>query len=241
MEHHDWDWSDGHGDGDNAETADLGGDPGHELGFDGLGDHGLGDHDLGDHFGGVADADHDFGAHDATLPDHDDVHGHDAIEEPLGTEDATAHYDESLAHSSFGEPHDVTPVEDHAASFAGDDHQPLAGVGDDGHVESQFGADPDTDHHADDGGWDDHAFPPDLGLHAPEPVDGFPWTDPSALGADGAADDFTHSFDGSSAPAADLAAYDGVEVPPGTDAWSALLGSDDPATSTLARWWAPGN
>jgi hypothetical protein len=24
------------------------------------------------------------------------------------------------------------------------------------------------------------------------------------------------------------------------DPWSLLLGSDDPATSALARWWAPG-
>ena len=40
--------------------------------------------------------------------------------------------------------------------------------------------------------------------------------------------------------AADLAAYDGTEPPDGPDPWAALLGSEDPATSALARWWSPG-
>jgi hypothetical protein len=37
----------------------------------------------------------------------------------------------------------------------------------------------------------------------------------------------------------DLAAYAGEELAPGVDPWATLADSDDPATSTLAKWWHP--
>src|SRR5690242_6579718 len=100
MEHHDWDWSDGASGNGDAETADLsdGTDLGglkHDGGFsdrlDVPGDDHLrggtpgADPPSGDHLGG-----HEFAA--------GETHRDSGIEEPLGTENATAHYDESLAH-----------------------------------------------------------------------------------------------------------------------------------------------
>ncbi|BCB90633.1 hypothetical protein [Phytohabitans suffuscus] len=97
------------------------------------------------------------------------------------------------------------------------------------------GADPDVDAHTD--GWTDQSFPEPLDLDAPEPVDGFPWTDPATLGA-APLPDADAGYQG--APEAnELAAYAGEEIPPGADPWTALSASDDPATSSLARWWAP--
>ncbi|MDQ7906173.1 hypothetical protein RB614_16805 [Phytohabitans sp. ZYX-F-186] len=97
------------------------------------------------------------------------------------------------------------------------------------------GADPDVDAHADT--WTDQAFPEPLDVDAPEPVDGFPWTDPATLGA-APLPDPDAGYQG--APEAnELAAYAGEELPPGTDPWTALAASEDPATSSLARWWAP--
>jgi len=255
MEHHGFDWTgdeDGH-DG-NAETADLGGD-------DDLGSPDLGGHDLGG-FG-------DFGESDLGGPDQDlggpDAGGHDAggLEEPLGTENAAATFDASVGHEGDfddpfgghdpgGEPGDHDGAGEsglHGAHDGGDPGDGPDGPGDDGPGDDGpgldlVGTDPHLDHTADDPGWDDQPFPPDLGItDPPEPVDGFPWSDPAALGehAD-ATDDYAQTFDGAlddGAPA-DLAAYDGVELPPGIDAWTALLGSEDPATSALARWWAPG-
>jgi hypothetical protein len=231
---HDWQWSEG-GEGD-ADTADL---QGHEqLGFD---DHlgGYEQHDLGgDDLGG-----HDFGDADSHLG-----HDHNAgIEEPLGTEHATENYDESVAdhaeHTGLTDDHtDHTPPDvpqDHTPDVPLEPHEALVG------------ADPDLDHTADDAAWHgaDDPFPPDLHLAAPEPVDGFPWSDPSSLGdADGHdSDDYLRMLDGghdtggSATAAADLAQYEGIDVPAGSDAWSTLIGSEDPATSTLARWWAPGS
>jgi hypothetical protein len=281
MEHHDWDWSEGAGADGDAETADL--TDGSDLGgFEHVG--GFGEHfdtPAGDDLGG-----HDFPA---------DVHHDGGIEEPLGTENATAHYDEALhefAHDDTGhdpghdpshtdttehvddhagehvEPHvdavdtdhdtpDTGHPGDHAPgdhapdNHAPDGHDPYADQHDTGEhaPEALVGTDPDLDHHADHADWhDDNPFPPGLDIHAPEPVDGFPWSDPSALGDGAAPDDYTHDYshlvntgdEGGPAHAADLAQYDGVEVPPGTDAWTHLLGSEDPATSALARWWSPG-
>jgi hypothetical protein len=80
-------------------------------------------------------------------------------------------------------------------------------------------------------------FPPvvDVGP-LPEPVDGFPWIDTGSLG-------LYHSglVDPAAAapvPAEDLAAYAAEDLPPGADPWAALADSDDPATSTLAKWWS---
>jgi hypothetical protein len=229
---HGWDWSaDDDGSGGDADTADLGGD---NLGGD-LGD--LAGHDFGDL------DDHDLGGHD--LSGHD-LGGHD-LDEPLGTENAAANFDASLAHDGeFHEPGDPADGHDDAGPTDGhDDGVPDAA---DQHSDPLLGTDPDLDHTADDPGWhDDNPFPPELAIaDPPEPVDGFPWSDPSVLGADqSGTDDYRHVLDSSlhsdGAPdAADLARYEAMDVPAGTDAWTALLGSDDPATSALAQWWAPG-
>ena len=36
---------------------------------------------------------------------------------------------------------------------------------------------------------------------------------------------------------AELAEYAAEDLPPGADPWAALAGSEDPATSALARFW----
>ena len=103
-----------------------------------------------------------------------------------------------------------------------------------------FGSDPDL--HGGDDGWHEPVFPEELHLDSPpEPVDGFPWSDADVLGGP------DHSLSAAYDPAAhtgpadpaDLAGYDGVDVPAGADPWSLLLNSDDPATSSLAGFWAP--
>jgi len=107
------------------------------------------------------------------------------------------------------------------------------------------GTDPDVDHVGDDPDWAaDDVFPPQLDIgETPEPVDGFPWSDPAVLGDE-------HDLSGHDAAdpgaapggsAGDLADYDGQAVPAGADPWQVLAGSDDPATSSLARFWAPGS
>jgi hypothetical protein len=77
-------------------------------------------------------------------------------------------------------------------------------------------------------------FPPavDVG-ELPEPVDGFPWTDPASLGPDGDDADADEPVQ-----AAELAEYAAADLPPGADPWATLAGSDDPATAALARWWS---
>jgi hypothetical protein len=74
-----------------------------------------------------------------------------------------------------------------------------------------------------------------------EPTGGEPWTDASLLGApsgDPIAGESRNEQVGGDA-AQDLLAYAGED--PGVDEnpWTTLLSSDDPATSTLARWWQP--
>lgn len=98
------------------------------------------------------------------------------------------------------------------------------------------GADPDLDGHTDT--WTDQPFPEPLDLDAPEPVDGFPWTDPATLGTEPLPDPEA-GYQGAPEPT-ELASYAGEEIPPGADPWTALSASDDPATSSLARWWGPG-
>ena len=105
-------------------------------------------------------------------------------------------------------------------------------------AEPPVGSDPDVDPYADDT-WHDATFPPALDFaDAPAPVDGYPWGDAGLLGD--AADGDPGAAYGHPAPA-DLYEYAGEEQAAGGDAWQALLGSDDPATSTLARWWTPGS
>lgn len=121
-----------------------------------------------------------------------------------------------------------------------------APVGDDTYPEAPVGTDPDADPLADDEAWRSDPFPEALDLdQPPEPVDGMPWSDPALLGDSGG--DGTEPLgdpatgDAGSPPVNDLYAYDGGEPPTdGTDAWGSLAGSEDPATSSLARFWSPG-
>ncbi|MFI5907741.1 hypothetical protein [Dactylosporangium sp. NPDC051541] len=293
-----WEWTEG---GDDADTADLGGDAGHDLhgGFDGD-DFGAGFDDGHTGFGGD---EHDLGGH------LDNGHPGDDLEEPLGTEHATAEYDESLhGHADLGghtdhpgasgndgggndgdgdqdaQNHDGTGSHDgtggdgdsdrgaqiHDDHLGGDQQtgehadQHDAGDADQQHGgdlgqhsaedlgqhedsgeqhEAGFGTDPDVDASADDPGWHEVQFPEELHLQdPPAPVDGFPWTDADVLG--GPDHSLSAAFDpavagtGAAEPAG-LADYEHLEVPAGSDAWSLLLGSDDPATSSLATYWAP--
>ncbi|WP_432824343.1 hypothetical protein [Dactylosporangium sp. CA-092794] len=231
-----WEWSEG---GDDADTADLGGDGGHDLHGD-FGDHYGTDAEGGD-YGTGADGDHylhgEYGG--AEGGEHLDVHhGGDDLEEPLGTEHATAEYDEALHHDP--DPGYDESAHDPAGADLHDDAQHDVQAGE---PEAAFGTDPDIDAHADDPAWHDVQFPEELHLQdPPQPVDGFPWTDADVLGGPG--HDLSAAYDPAGAgPAAPepggLADYAGVDVPPGTDPWSLLLGSDDPAASSLATFWAP--
>ncbi|HKT02753.1 MAG TPA: hypothetical protein VJT31_24750 [Rugosimonospora sp.] len=182
-------------------------------------DHaGLGDADTAD-LGGDETL-HDLGHHDG-LDDppppedlgHDDTSGyaHDAPGPDLVHEGGDGYGDEPWP------AHDETPV-----------HDPLPG-------EEPF-TDPDLAGHEPTGYEPD--FPPPLELeHPPEPVDGYPWSDPASLGHAPATGPDPYGVTGAAHPD-ELAAYAGL-APSGGDGWAALLGSDDPATSTLARWWGP--
>lgn len=159
-----------------------------------------------------------------------------SLDEPLGTESATDDFDAAVAETTELDGPDTTdgPV-DHVGPAAAPSGS-----------EALFGSDPDALPPAAGDGDDGHDFPPDLTDLAgvPEPVDGPPWSDPTVLGADetaGAppAGGPALTFDAAPEPA-ELAAYDGSETPSGGDVWDALLNSDDPATSALAHWWAPG-
>jgi hypothetical protein len=211
-----WEWPEG---GEDADTADLSGDGGHDLHGDYAEDYGA---DYGDTHAGFGGEEHDLGGH----------HGDDELEEPLGTEHAAAEYDQAL--------HDATGDAEHAGPPSVEDaaeHHPAHG----GH-DTVFGADPDVPAGADDPAWHEPQFPPDLQLQdPPEPVDGFPWSDADVLGGpeDGQSAAFDPAVAGGDAEPAGLADYAGVDVPPGTDAWSLLLGSDDPAAGSLAAFWAP--
>ncbi|MER7007679.1 hypothetical protein ABT297_32190 [Dactylosporangium sp. NPDC000555] len=223
-----WEWSDG---GDDANTADLSGDTGHDL-------HGGFAEDYGADFAdGHLHA--EFGAEDHDLGGGhlDSRHGGDDLEEPLGTEHAAAEYDQALHDTTDAHDpgHDHTDTRDHTDS----DH---ADTTDDQH-EAAFGADPDVQAGADDPAWHEAQFPEPLHLQdPPEPVDGFPWSDADVLG--GPDHSLSAAFDpavtghGPAEPGG-LADYAGVDVPSGADAWSLLLGSDDPAASSLATFWAP--
>jgi hypothetical protein len=105
------------------------------------------------------------------------------------------------------------------------------GHGDLGHI----GADPDAAAEADPSA--EAVFPPAVHVgDLPEPVDGFPWIDTGTLGIVGLD---TAEATAGTADTADLAAYAEVDLPPGVDPWAVLAASDDPATSALARFWAP--
>ncbi|GLL07993.1 hypothetical protein [Dactylosporangium matsuzakiense] len=255
-----WEWSEGGG--DDADTADLTGDAGHDLhgGFEAEGFEAHGDYST------------DFGGDEHGPGGHlDSGHAGDDLEEPLGTEHATAEYDESLhghddlgghedtggsggdGHGGDGEHdvqlddrhldpgHDGTGSHDTGSHDTGDPGRPDHDGGAE-HHEAAFGADPDVDASADDPAWHDVQFPDELHLQdPPAPVDGFPWTDADVLG--GPDHSLSAAFDpavepGTAEPGG-LADYEHLDVPPGTDPWSLLLGSEDPATSSLATYWAP--
>lgn len=160
----------------------------------------------------------DLTDHDGDLPDGDDDTG-----DPEGDEG------DELGDALADHGHDVDYTVDEAPWFAPD----LAD-------EPVLGADPDHDDLVDAEDWSQDAFPPELSFDdPPEPVDGFPWSDPSLLGDtnDGSLD--LGQPDYVTPDITDLLDYSGAEAPAGGDVWAELLGSNDPATSGLARWWAP--
>lgn len=75
------------------------------------------------------------------------------------------------------------------------------------------------------------------------PVDGPPWADASFLGpepgAEPLAGDNRIRDDDGDAALHSLLAYAGEEASTDENSWATLLTSEDPATSTLARWWLP--
>lgn len=100
------------------------------------------------------------------------------------------------------------------------------------------GADPDLGPYGDPAAWPAGdatlvGWPADI--PPPEPVDGFPWTDPELLGRP---EDVPPGAGTRPAPPPDeLAAYAAEGLPADGDPWSALAASEDPATSSLARFW----
>ncbi|MET7403580.1 hypothetical protein ABZS66_59920 [Dactylosporangium sp. NPDC005572] len=228
-----WEWSEGD---DAADTADLGGDGGGPADFGA--DYGFEHTDLGGDLGHDLGGEHHDLGHDLGGEHHDP---HD-LEEPLGTEHAAADYDHAVE-TGYGA--DDVPEPDVHTDHTGDtgDTGDTAddAVGDTVEEPVTFGVDPDVDTGADDPAWHDVPFPAELHLEdPPEPVDGFPWTDVDVIGG-GHETQEAHFEPAVSGPAdpAGLADYDGAGVPDGADPWSLLLGSDDPATSSLATFWAP--
>ncbi|GIF76133.1 hypothetical protein [Asanoa siamensis] len=216
----DWTWDDdGHGPHD---------DP---AGFDGVGDH-------HDHFGYDGGDDYDAaGGYGGPGDDHggfDDLSGGDLSSgDGLSAGDHLAGHDDP---AGFGADDPFAPdalVSDHHNWAAGLDEDGTDGLGpiDATHL---FGTDPDVSAYTD-ALWPTPEFPAalDLGAALPEPIDGAPWTDPASLGVAGPAD----LVAGDAPEPADLAAYAGLD--PASSGWEALVGSEDPATSALARFWGP--
>ncbi|MEH1126702.1 hypothetical protein [Micromonospora sp. CPCC 206061] len=116
-----------------------------------------------------------------------------------------------------------------------DDFDDDTGAPGDGGGDPPVGADPDLDPAADHDS--QPVFPPALDLDPPpEPVDGYPWADPTTLGEAPLADPVAAN---NAAPDPnDLASYAAEDIPAGADPWTALTASEDPATSSLARWWS---
>jgi hypothetical protein len=141
-------------------------------------------------------------------------HGEPVEEEPAA--DVTAFVDEPLYDEPPPPVYEVEPVAGLVAA------------------EPSFGVDPDALAGAYE--WAEPEFPPSLDLgELPEPVDGAPWSDPELLGAG----PLSPLVDTAGPDVADLYGYAGLDQPAGGDPWAALAGAEDPATSALARWWAP--
>lgn len=157
-----------------------------------------------------------FGDHHEPVP-FDDTPGHD--DTPLPDHDDP---DEWLGgHDDF--PGDTDGGDDAADHLTWAEH-----TGGDDDAEPVDPVDTAADHV--------EVFPPALDVgELPEPVDGFPWIDTASLGVADPAATVEHV---EPVRPEELAAYAGETLEPGADPWSGLTGSDDPATSALARWWS---
>jgi hypothetical protein len=218
----DWGGEDGDYHGDAAETANLG-DPDEPL-AGGYGDPDAGYPADGGEYGGDDGAPGPLGGQPGGGFLEDDPMGAfdtdpDALGDPDGSDAQPPAYEDPGG----------DPTADGAADPAADTASDTAAD-----PESVVGADPDVDPDAD---WSPADFPAQLDFAAPEPVDGYPWSDPSAVAAPGSGGDDPSAGPDGAPPAQDLLDYAGAEG--GADPWSALVGSDDPAASSLGRWWSP--
>ncbi len=209
------------------------------FGWDDPDAHDPGIHDAGIHDPGAGHGDTGWPAHDP--PGYEHALGDLPWPEPSGTVPPAdlSDLDELGDLSDTGAPADAPGFEDGFADGVPDLVGEAAAPHPGGLLDTwPVGADPDhvADEHGPVG-----LFPPALHVPLPEPVDGFPWADPGLLGdaAIGAAADAAPDPAGWVADPAGLAAYAGVDLPPDADPWAVLADSDDPATSALARWWAP--
>ncbi|WP_127500937.1 hypothetical protein [Actinoplanes solisilvae] len=156
---------------------------------------------------------HDFGDHDdfPVFDDHHDDGGH--LEQQPVFDD---HHD---LYDTDDHPYEAPVVEEHHYEQPSEEEpQPLAD-----HAAAVVAEDPVE------------VFPPALDVgELPEPVDGFPWIDTGSLGIVHAA-----ALEQTPDPVRpeELAEYAGVDLPDAQDPWAALAGSEDPATSSLAKWW----
>jgi hypothetical protein len=174
-------------------------------------------HDWADHHGDDHDAG-DAGFHDD--PQHfedQQPYDHDTYDTHETGDDAP---DPGLYHHVDTDDHTPEPV----AAHDDDLHQPDVSADTTPHVLEPELTDTDP------------TFPPAVDIDLPEPVDGFPWIDTGSLGV----------IDPATVAAAhyepvdphELAEYAGTDLPPAADPWATLAESEDPATATLARWWA---
>jgi hypothetical protein len=207
----DWNWHDGHS--------------GHDMPDD-QHDHEF-HHDDADPFGGELPDDH--GALGGDLPSHDDLPGHEDLHDELPGYEHDGGFDTG---DPFAPDALVSEHHDWSAGLDdGTDDDGFAGVHDGG----LFAVDPDVAAYTD-GVWPTPEFPAALDLGHISPIDGPPWTDASTLGiglpdADPLPTDVPD--------VSELAAYAGLDPTSASAGWDALLGSDDPATSALARFWGP--
>jgi hypothetical protein len=161
----------------------------------------------------------------------------DGPHDPIGYADQAAHTDQAAdadeaAHTGHAA-HTGEAGIGGEVGIGGDELTPYPDHGVDLGPLGPVGADPDALPDADAA----LPFPPSVHIELPDPVDGLPWTDSGTLGvvtADAAV------AAPSPVDSAELAAYAETELPPAVDPWAALAASDDPATSALARFWAPG-
>jgi hypothetical protein len=165
---------------------------------------------------------------------HDDagLHHDDDVLVPHEDIDVPAHDDDSLWHDEPAAVHDDAPYEHHAEAGVAAEQEAWAAP-EQQHDLGPVGADPDALPDVDVAPVDTFPQVVDVGP-LPEPVDGFPWIDTGSLGV---VDADAHVPDAEVSPQ-ELAEYAGADLPPGVDPWAALADSEDPATSTLARWWS---